>query len=257
MNDTKKTNHTMEYIALNQCAPADYQRNTNDRQVSAIVKKFDEAKLGSLTVSLRDGKYYIIDGLHRSKALKALNYTHAPCIVLRGLTYEQEAAYFRNQNQDRRGITKFDDYKAGLEAKDEVCLKIDEILRANEFQVGKGGFYKIAAVKALFTIVKEYGYKTLDDTLCLLASTWSNVDRASSSEFLLGVAEFVHRYGVAEFSERMKDKFAVVVYEYTEAMRICGAIGSYFSRKRFCAILVDNYNKGLKRNYKKYLKWED
>jgi len=256
--DMKTPNQHIRLIALNKCVPAKYQRITSDQQVEEIISRFDEARLGVLTVSLRDGNIHIVDGLHRSLVLKELGYTHAYAVVLTGMTYEQEAAYFRRQNENRRNIVTFDDFKAGIEAKDETCLRIDAIVRANGFQIGRGNsFYQIASIQALFTIVKDFGYETLSDTLSLLAKTWSSIAKASQCECLLGVAEFVHRYGMAEFAERMKSEFAVVIYEYTEAMRMHGSVGSSTSRKRFCRALVFHYNKGLRSNNKRRLVWED
>jgi len=186
-----------------------------------------------------------------------LGYDHALCIVLTGLTYEHEASLFRRQNENKRKIMTFDDFNAGLEEKDDKCLRINEIVNANSFQIGKGGFFRLACVKAISAIVDDYGYKVLDDTLCLLAHTWSSHPKASQAESLLGVAEFVHRYGMAEFSERMKDKFSAVFFDYCELMRLRGSVGSGTSCKKFCRLLVNHYNKGLGSNSKKRLAWED
>jgi hypothetical protein len=257
-NTFRIPNQTIKPVSLADCVHTNYQRPTSNSQVEKISGKFNEAKLGVLTVSLRDGKYHIIDGLHRSAVLKKLGYTHAYCAVLTGMTYEQEAEYFRRQNEDKRIITTFDDFKAGLEAKDELCVKMNEIAGANGFQIGRGNsFYRIESIKALSTIVKDYGYGVLDDTLCLLANTWADIARASQYESLLGVAEFVSRYGMADFSERLKDKFAVIIYDYSDAMRFAGAAGSGASRKKFCKALVAHYNKGLRSNQRAYLHWED
>jgi len=257
-SNTKTPNQHIRLIALDECVPTNYQRTTSDQQVAKIISEFDEARLGVLTVSLRDGHAHIVDGLHRSLVLKELGYTHAHAVVLKNMTYEQEAAYFRRQNENRRNVLTFDDFRAGLEEKDEMCLRVDAIVRANDFQIGKGSsFYQIASIHALFTIVRDFGYETLNDTLSLLAKTWSSIAKASQCECLLGVAEFVHRYGVAEFAERMRTAFAVVVYDYTEAMRMQGTIGSSTSRKKFCKALVTHYNKGIRSNSKRRLVWED
>ena len=251
-------NQNIQLIPLDKCVPTNYQRATNAQQVEKIINEFDESRLGVLTVSLRNGSYFVVDGLHRSLVLKTLGYTHAHSVVLTGLDYEQEAHLFRRQNENRRNIATFDDFKAGLEEKDEICLNVDAIVRTNGFQIGRGSsFYHIASIQALFTIVRDFGYKKLDDTLCLLANTWSGIPKASRCESLLGVAEFVNRYGMAEFSERMKTEFAAVFYNYTEAMRAQGAIGSSASRKKFCRVLVNHYNKGLRSNSKKRLIWEE
>jgi len=257
MNKQKLTKQQIKLIALSDMEPeSGYQRATSLAQVESIAGKFDETKLGTLTVSYRDGKFHLVDGAHRSQALRKLGYSHAPCIVLTGLTFEQEAEYFRSQNADKRMIKPMEFFNAGLVSGDEQCVKIYRIMRSNGFNVGYGNkdFFKIAAVQTLFTIADEYGYETLDETLCLLASTWSEYPKASQAEYLLGVAEFVKHYGMADFAERLKDKFLVISYEYAEAVRV--RCSSTSSRKKFCRILTEHYNKGFSSNSKKRLKWE-
>ena len=253
----KQTNQNFAFIPLTSIEPSDYQRTTNPRQVINIVKRFDEAKLGTLTVSFRGGKYYIIDGAHRLSALRSLKYSHALCEVLSGLTHEQEADYFRKQGQDKRALRPVDLFNAGIIAGDAKCININEIVKANGFQIGfsSKNHYLIGAIHALFSIVEDYGYEVLDDTLCLIANTWSGIGKATSGGVLLGVAEFVRRYGVAEFDKRLCDCFGVVWYEYKEAMR--GAQYTLKARKHFCRILVEQYNKGLGPRSKKRLIWED
>ena len=251
----KATNQRFAFVPLAKIEPSDYQRSTKSAQVESIIKNFDEAKLGTLTVSLRDEKYCIIDGAHRLSALRALKYTHALCEIISGLTFEQEADYFMRQNQDKRPLKPVDLFKAGIIAGDEKCLGINEIVKANSFSIGFAykNFYQIGAIHALFSIVEDYGFKTLDNTLCLLANTWAGIAKATSGDCLLGVAEFVHRYGVGEFDKRLSDSFPVVWYEYKETVRRTQK--SSKARKSFCRILVEHYNKGLGARSKKRLKW--
>lgn len=251
----KSTKQYIQKVPLAQCVPTNYQRSTSSSQVEKIVKEFDESKLGTLIVSLRDGNYHIVDGLHRSKALKALGYTHALCIVLTGLSYEQEAEYFRTQNRNKRIVITYDDFRAGIEAKNGKCMRIKAIVECNNFQIGQGGFSKIASIRALTRIVDDFGFETLNDTLYLIFHTWNGIPKASQSETLLGVAEFVHRYGKADFVERLGDKFSAIIYDYSEAMRVRNSIASSSARKKFCRVLVEHYNKGLRSNNKKRLIW--
>jgi len=256
----KAPNQRVELIELEKCVPTKYQRITNDDQVEKIIESFDENRIGTLTVSLRDGNYYIVDGLHRSIALRALGYTHALCVLLTGLTYEKESALFRGQDKNKRRISSFADFKAGLEEKDEMCIKINAIVKANGFQIGSGNsFYQIGSIHALTTIAEDYGYDVLDNTLLLIAHTWSGFKKASGREFLLGIAEFVNRYGICEFSERLKEKYAVIWFDFTEALRKSAnySLCTTKSRHKFCRILVEHYNKGLRANQKAYLKWEE
>ena len=257
-NNIKATSQRIELIELDRCVPTNYQRETKDGQVENIVSRFTEDKLGVLTVSLRDGNLHIVDGLHRSKALKAEGYTHALAVILTGMTYEQEAEFFREQNENKRPISTLEDFHAGLEANNPMCILIDKTLKAHNFQIGRGSnFYKIGCITTLTTIVKDYGYTVLEDTLRLLADTWAGIPSATESTCLLGVAKFVKHYGLCHFAERMKNKFAVVCYEYAEAMKMSGTRGSNVSRNKFCRILVQHYNRGLNGNSKKRLIWEE
>jgi hypothetical protein len=180
--------------------------------------------------------------------------------VLTGLTYEQEAELFARQNEDARKLTMLDYYKAGVIAKNDVCLRIEKILSDNGFQIGKGNdFKKISAVQTLNIILDEYGDKVLDETLCLIANTWNGLPRVTTRDFLIGTAEFVHRYGMRDFAERLKDKYAIICYEYGEAVRRRALLINTHNtiRRNFCRVLVDQYNKGLRSNQKAYLKWEE
>ena len=257
----KVTSQRIELIALNKIVPAGYQRTTKDAQVNNIITKFNEAKLDALLVSEQvNGTFHVIDGAHRTEALRIMGFTHAMARVLTGLSYEEEAFLFASQNDDVRRLTGLDYYRAGVIAKDDTCLKIEKTLAENGFQVGKGKDFKnISAVQTLQTIVKDYGDKVLDDTLCLIAGTWSGLPKATSREFLVGIAEFVNRYGMARFSERLKDKYAVICYEYAEAVKNSAFLVNTHNtiRRNFCRVLVTQYNKGLRSNQKAYLKWED
>ena len=251
----KATNQRFALVPLAKIEPSDYQRATKTTQVESIAKNFDKSKLGTLTLSQRDGKYYIIDGAHRLSALRTLQYTHAVCEILTGLTHEEEANYFRTQGVDKRDLRPLDLFNAGLIAEDWKCLMIDRIVKDNSFQIGFAykDFNQIGAIKALFIIVDDYGCETLDDTLCLIANTWAGIPKAVCSDSLLGVAEFISFYGVAEFDKRLCDCFPAIWYEYREAVR--NTQKTIRARKHFCRILVEHYNKGLGARSNKRLKW--
>jgi len=257
----KNTNQSVKQIALaDMVAQSGYQRPTSPPQVKTITDNFDESRLGILTVSHRDGKYHLIDGSHRSHAMRNHGYTHATCIVLTGLTYEQEAELFSRQNENKRMLKPLDLFKSGLEANDELAVRINEVVGENGFQIGSGGkknYRKITAIMALYAIAGEYGIYVLDDTLCLIDCTWSGFTKATQSMALLGVAEFVSRYGMVEFSDRLRDKCLTVWYEYEEEMRNRSSDRIISPRDRFCRLLVLHYNAGLGSKSKKRLVWED
>lgn len=258
--DVKTMNQRIETIPLNRVTAAAYQRPTNARQVMNIVTGFNEAKLGIPVVSERGGQYYIVDGTHRVAALRRLGYERAMFIVLKGLTYEEEADFFRRQNENARGLTLYTRFKAGLESGDETCLAINAIVERNHFVVGTSArsFNTITAVFALITIYDSYGAEALDKTLRLIRETWDGNPTAKNREFLVGVSEFVHRFEVPDFAVRLgKVSLAAIWQEYLQwAQYQNRATASREMRIAFCRILVRHYNKGIRSDSARFLRME-
>lgn len=256
----KATGQAIKLLPVGELITGGYQRPTNTAQVDKIVSGFDEAKLGMLIVSERDGKYHLLDGAHRAAALRKIGYTHAMCIIITGLTYRDEAEYFRTQNQNSRPLTRYNLFKAGLESGDEMCVRIDEITRANSFVVGMSNkcFNNLSAIFALTTICSVYGFETLDLTLGLLRETWEGINNVTRREFLVGSAEFVHRFGKADFAERMKFKNIAEIWQdfLAETSHSNRSSSDPSMRRAFCKVLVRHYNKGLSANSKKRLVME-
>lgn len=257
----KTTNQAIRLLPLGALQVGGYQRPTNTAQVEKIAAHFDEAKLGLPIVSARDGQYHLLDGAHRVAALRKIGYTHALCNVLSGLTYRDEAEYFRTQNQNTRQLTKYNLFKAGLESGDELCVEIDRITRANGFAVGMSfrSFNNISAIYALTTVCTVYGYGTLDETLKLLRATWEGINNVTRREFLVGTAEFVHRFGPANFAERMRLKSIAEIWQdyLAESSHSNRTSSDPAMRKAFCRVLVRHYNKGLSANSRKRLIMEE
>ena len=248
MNE-KYTHQDIRMLPIEGLQMGDYQRPTTPSQVDNIASAFDEAKLGVPIVNLRDGKYHLLDGAHRIAALRKLGYTHTLFIVLTGLTYQDECDYFRTQDRNSSALTKYNQFISGLEAQDPLYVAIDQICRANGFTVGMSthDFNTISAIFALTTICIVYGYDTLDLTLALIRSTWDGVNTVTRREFLMGVAEFVHRFGTVKFAERMQFKNIAAIWKDYLAETSLSARQSCTPamRRAFCRALVYHYNKGL------------
>ena len=88
------------------------------RILSANVKKlmaeWDESKCTFLLVSYRDDVFYVVDGQHRLAVAKGKGIVDLPCIILTGLTREQEALVFARQNRNVTKLNPFDTYKANI-----------------------------------------------------------------------------------------------------------------------------------------------
>ena len=77
-------------------------------------------------------------------------------------------------------------------------------------------------------------------------------------EFLVGTAEFVHRYGAAQFAERMRFRNIAEIWQdyLAESSHSNRTSSDPAMRRAFCRVLVRHYNKGLSSNSKKRLVME-
>lgn len=75
-----------------------YQRPIDNAHVNELANPFNRIYANCLTVSYRDGYFYIIDGQHRFAAAKMNGIKALTCIVLTGLTSKQEAKIFKDLN---------------------------------------------------------------------------------------------------------------------------------------------------------------
>ena len=132
-----ETTQRIERLPVDRILIDAYQRTLNNRRVERIAHNFNHAKLGVPVVSRReDGSFAAIDGQHRLSAMRKLGITTVNCIVLEGLTREQEADYFRRQNEDVATISTYDLYRAGLYAGDPHYLRIEGVLTKYGYKVG-------------------------------------------------------------------------------------------------------------------------
>ena len=262
--EEKKVKFRLEHLPLNKLVlDCGYQRPTTPRLVREISNHYDEARVGVIVVSERDGNYNVLDGNHRVRGALANGVKELLCQIMEGLSHEEEAHYCGLFNKNRRAHSIMDTYRTGLVEHDPICVNIDRIVRSNNFIIvpGSKSYHKISSIDVLFYIHMNYGVQVLDDTLCLIASTWNGIEKATQAISIFGVAMFVHKYGMRDFSDRLKDKFYAVSYEYSDRLHIIpGGNGRKWSismGEEFCKILVEYYNKSFGGTSKKRIKWED
>ena len=205
----------IKLVKINELRMSSYQRPTSAKQVDKIAARFDPAKAGLIIVSERDGGLYLVDGAHRVQAMR-MNYLEScPAIVLMGLNEQEEADYFRKQDENKRGLSHYDRFRAGVVAGDAVCLEVSDILKRNNFRVSGNASspFSIKAINTILNIHKRYGPDILDKTLMLIRQTWEDTADAKRGDVLVGVAEFVMRFGTAGFVERLSSVRFSLIYQ--------------------------------------------
>ena len=257
---------SIERIPLSEICIEPYQRVLNNARVKRIADNFDPARVGVLLLSKRGPHCYaIVDGQHRLCAMRQIGVPDAVCIVVVGMSYEDEANYFRIQTRDANPLNAYSLYKAGVEAKDEHFLRIEAILLKNEYTVGLNAEpMVITAVNTLSRVMTMQGEAALDLALQSIRDAWHGDSTALRREMLAGVAEFARRYATRFTAETFRQRLgnllpADLFFEYRS--RCEGRVNTNSAFKPiylqiFCSMLRDYYNKGLGSTSKLRLKEE-
>lgn len=257
---------SIERIPLSEICIEPYQRVLNNARVKRIADNFDPARVGVLLLSKRGPhSYAIVDGQHRLCAMRQIGVSDAVCIVVVGMSYEDEANYFRIQTRDANPLNAYSLYKAGVEAKDEHFLRIEAILLKNEYTVGLNAEpMVITAVNTLTRVMTMQGEAALDLALQSIRDAWHGDSTALRREMLAGVAEFARRYATHFTAETFRQRLgnllpADLFFEYRS--RCEGRVNTNSAFKPiylqiFCSMLRDYYNKGLGSTSKLRLKEE-
>ena len=260
-------NQTIERIPLKHIIVGEYQRDPSSRRVERIVSNFDPAKLGVLVVNQRrEGVYAILDGQHRLSALRTLGFPDTNCLVLTGLSIEQEADYYRKQNENQAALTNYDLYLGGIVAGDPHYLMLKDTLGKFGYKASKHSAPKnVTAIAALNKITKMYGFDVLDQVFAYISAAWDGDSTAARREMLAGMAEFAARFGdkvtPEMFAKRMGMQIpGLLYYEYRRRSEGRATYRNAFNplmRRLCCVVLMEAYNKGLNGTSSKRLRMED
>lgn len=137
------------------------QRDEEADEINRIVREFNPAALGVITVSVREvpdpvtgvpsPHWFLVDGQQRRAVCRLVSYEHQlPAIVHYGLTKAQEAQLFLDLN-NRKGVGPWSKYKSRIEAGEPQAVAIQAILKDLEIPIGPpGGFMAIAKADSIF-----------------------------------------------------------------------------------------------------------
>jgi len=173
-----------------------YQRAMMPARVHALMGRWKLEDVGAITVNIRGGKPYVIDGQHRVRAAMELGLgdTKVLCHVYTGLTVEDEAHKFLALN-DARSVTPLDRYRAGLVAKDPVAIGIRDILAKHGLVIGnaspKGGVLRCVSKAVMF-----YGRDPdlLDRICAVLVEAWGTRSSAVEQVVFTAAGIVLDRY---------------------------------------------------------------
>lgn len=170
------------------------QRDLNQAWVDRLAADFDLEKLGTPTVNLRAGAWYIIDGQHRVETLKQVGWAdqQIQCWAYEGLTEVEEAEKFLSLNNTLT-ITAFDKFTKGVAAGRQEETDIDRIVRAQGLVVSRdhipGAIHAVGTLKRIYT---RAGGPTLVRTLRIARDAYG--DPGMEAAVLDGLGLLTQRY---------------------------------------------------------------
>ena len=175
-------------IGVDQAA---YQREEK-KHVIQMSKEWDDSQCTLLLVNYRskEGKFYAIDGQHRTIAARILGIEYLACEIFIDLSVEEEAKRFLYYNTGTKSLSPFDTFKANIcwgEANDtaikQVCDKYDIAIidRKNKKRTLKSvtvarNIYRTggtAALNWIFSLIKE--------------AHWEDFKESYSADILMGL----------------------------------------------------------------------
>lgn len=172
------------------------------RKVEAIVKNFNPAALGIITVSKRNAvTYIIIDGWHRWSAVRQLtdNAGELLCNVFEGLTLEEEAQLFLDLNATNQPNV-MDKFRQRLITGDDVAVGMDKTTKAYGWVIQRqGGNGTLQCVQALERVWRRsaaagWDPNVLQDVVMVLNRAWGNDKHAGSAVIIEALAAFLTEY---------------------------------------------------------------
>lgn len=105
-----------------------YQRNHVDSKCVKMAKEWSWIACGVIMIGERDGEFWVIDGQHRVMAARKRNdITTLPCMVFETTGIQQDATGFLACNTNRKPVSSYDKYRAGIVAGDKNCKYVDAI----------------------------------------------------------------------------------------------------------------------------------
>ena len=244
-------------IPFNQLAKAGYNRGIKRKQVNKIKSEYHEDMVQPAIVSFRDGKYFIVDGQHRSQAKYELNgndpNTPILCDVRTGMTYEQEADLYYRLNTGSRKLSFADELTGLIESKDAHALKFQSVIESCGYVIGGNNVNSLRAISTAWKIFnRNGGDEKLTTILTLTHSCWPNSKNGAHSTMIDGISLFLDCHGASFQTET----FVKNLSDADPKSLINDATAYYKNTtnklftKPFCmyTMIINQYNYGLRTN---------
>lgn len=242
-------------IPFNQLGKAGYNRGINRAAVNRIKRNYHEDMVQPAIVSFRDGKYWIVDGQHRSQAQYEMNNcdpgTLIRCDVRTGLTYEQEADLYYRLNTGSKPLGFADKLMGLIEAKDDTALRFRDVVESCGYTISGRSSNCIRALTRAWKVFNvNDGDAELTRILTITKAGWPDCAGGTHSLIIDGLALFLKYHGSDYNRDRLISVLSCMIPGelVRKATTYYKQMDSRAFTKPYCmySIIINAYNKGLR-----------
>lgn len=204
----------VKWIALGEmhCNTRHAQRETHDKAtIERMARNFDPDSLGTITLSYRDGSYYILDGYHRSQAAilwigDGWEKQQLKCDVYTGLTERDEAKLFLDLNRSKT-VSAMDKFRVSLTAGIAEYVEVNGIVSSEGLIVGRRKSDGcISAVTSLMWVYSKAGPDVLRKSIRIIRDSFG--DTGFDAAVIKGIGLICQRYNGSLPEELAIEKLA-------------------------------------------------
>lgn len=187
-----------------------YQRGVERKRVELIARDFNEYIVNEPKVSFRNGRYYVMDGQHTIEGCILLNGGEDRpilCKVYTGLTMEQEALLFAEQNGHSAPLSAGIRLRAkvvGGDAPSKAFVaatnRVGLSLNYDSMQLSD---YRISCVGTALKLYDQLGEEIYCEALRHIVEAWEGRPDSFRAAVLRGVMYFVQLYHMQYSAERL------------------------------------------------------
>lgn len=199
MQDMTRRPHKFREVALGDMTVSERaQRALKPARVEQILASLDLDAFGEPVLSFREGRYYIIDGQHRARAMQKFlgdgwEKNAILCKVYEGMTEQDEAKLFRQLNTVL-GTTAYDKFKVGVTEGREEEIRIKQIVEAAGLHVSRGRREIPGGVSAVSALRAAYRLSAKSLMFSLKLASESYGDAGLEAAVIEGFAHLHNRY---------------------------------------------------------------
>lgn len=222
-----------------------YQRKPSNAKIKKIYAEYDKNLVNPVKVYESLGTYYAFNGQHTLLILKTVIGEDAkvPCLVY-DIDDNEAALLFEKQNGVCSNPSIGDKHKSKMFRGDKTETRITHIIESYGFTIvdvfdpkRKNNF---RCFKDIDDAYESLGDNDFEKMIRLIKQCWFNDKKNTSRDIVVGLSQFIKKFGSTISEEQMKKSFEAVKPE--ELVKTIHNNKTIYGANRYIGSFIDVYN---------------